>query len=320
MGLKSKVHYLLNGAKNYLHIYNTLESEQFFNDRLYGELIRNVHSIEKGLSLAETRFGFGFKKILEAMDIAETLDRVGLEKYSEALNMFADAVKMYLEFHKYHNYSDDNIVEIQQKYDCILKKHESISGCIGGMSIIKRHIYSPDEKSVINALIENRHSVREFSGESVDSELLIKAIKLAHHCPSACNRQAYRVHVIDKDQFGIFENWFEGMGGFVDQIDKFILITGKHSLYRKEEELQYIVSASVYAGYLTLALEVEGIGCCFVQRPVVYNTIWSAISKRLNIPEDEQVVCSLGIGSLKEEYKAPISHRIQLTDIVTFHN
>ena len=319
MGLKAKLRYILNGANNHLHVYKILESDVFFYDRLYGELIRNVHSIEKGLSLAETRYGFGYKKIVEAFDIANKLSCLNSETYNEAITMFADAVKMYLEFHREKGYSEKKIDEIQSLFDRDLKGRISSDNLQGGMKLIKNHLCSPDEKVAIDALFNNRHSVREFSGESVERESLLRAIKLAHRCPSACNRQGYRVHVIDKKDFKAFEDWFDGIGGFVEQIDKFILITGKQSLYRKEEELQYIVSASVFAGYLTLSLQSENIGCCFVQRPVVFNDNWERVIKQLDIPEDEQVVCSLGIGCLKEEYKVPISHRIDICNIVTFH-
>lgn len=319
MGLKSKVRYVLNGAYNSLHTFNILESKDYKNERLYGELLRNVHSIEKGLSLAETRYGFGYKKILEACSIAEELTKLESATYNEAITMFADSVKMYLDFHHEHEYFDTNIEEIQKKYDCFLKSHSSTSGNLGGMNFIKNHSFSSEEKELIDSLFIYRHSVREFTGEKVDNIRLINAIKLAHHCPSACNRQGYRVHIIDKEHFSIFENWFDGIGGFVDQIDKFILITGKQSLYRKEEEFQFIVSASVFAGYLTLALQKENIGCCFVQRPVVFNKNWENVLTQLSIPKDEQVVCSLGIGCLKDEYKAPVSHRIDISNIVTFH-
>ncbi len=320
MGLKSKLRYVLNGAYNYLHIYNILESKKFLNERLYGELIRNVHSIEKGLSLAETRYGFGYKKITEAFNIAQLLAKEDSELYNEAIDMFADAVKMYLSFHKDHNYSDENVIEIESRFNEFLKCRISSQYCNGGVKFVKKRSYSSNEKDVINSLFIDRHSVREFTGENVDHDRLINAIQLAHLCPSACNRQGYRIHVIDKKGFSVFENWFDGIGGFTDQINLFIIITGKQSLYRREEELQYIVSASIYAGYLTLALQAEGIGCCFIQRPVVFNNSWKKISKQLDISDDEQVVCSLGLGCLKEEYKVPVSHRINLKNIVTFHD
>ena len=211
MGFKAKVRYFMNGANNHSHIYKILESKEYINERYYGELIRNVHSIEKGLSLSETRLGFGYKKIFEAFDIAKKLSQIDSEKYNEAITMFADAVKMYLDFHKENEYSDENILEIQRLFDRNLKERISSDFNFGGMKLIKNHICSPDEKAIIDALFLNRHSVREFTGESIEPERLLKAIELAHHCPSACNRQGYRVHVIDKKDFSVFENWFDGM-------------------------------------------------------------------------------------------------------------
>ena len=148
---------------------------------------------------------------------------------------------------------------------------------------------------------------------------LFKAIKLAHHCPSACNRQGYRVHIVSKSNFTVINNWFDGVGGFADELDKVILITGNLSTYRFGETMQYVVSSSVFAAYLTLALESLGIGCCFIQRTLVITDEWKRVRSELHIPEDEQIVCALGIGNLMEEYKVPVSHRLSIDTIVTVH-
>ena len=68
--------------------------------------------------------------------------------------------------------------------------------------------------------------------------------------------------------------------------------------------------------YLTLSLEANNIGCCFVQRPVVPDMNWSKIAKSIGACEDEQLICCLGIGNLKEEYTVPVSHRLNYNMIV----
>ena len=318
MNIRTKLYYLRHAIRNYSHIYEILTDKEFDNDRAIGELLRNIHSIEKGLSLKTIRPGFGSAKIFEAFNLFEKV----VDSQKEIATMFLDALEMYLNYHDNIKYSDDKIVTIKEKYHYYSKKYQNIltrNNNYGGSSTIFKKEYNELELNIIKNLFLDRHSVREFSDETVDMERLAKAIELAHHCPSACNRQGYRVHIIEKKYFSSLNEWYEGMGGFVDQIDKFILITAKLSVYRKEEEMQYIVSSSVFAAYLTLTLQAYGIGCCFVQRPVVYDKVWETISKKFKIPKDEQIVCSLGIGCLKDVYKVPISHRIDTNSIVTVY-
>lgn len=58
----TKLRFLLNSLKNASRIYNILNDRKFKNNRLLGEILRNTHSIEKGLSLENVRLGFGVKK------------------------------------------------------------------------------------------------------------------------------------------------------------------------------------------------------------------------------------------------------------------
>lgn len=319
MLLKLKV--MCNSALKSGFMFDVLKDKKYEDQRLFGELLRNVHSIEKGLSLHKIRSGFGYEKITEAFGYALKLLEYNDTRYNEAIHMFINALTMYLEYHKEIGYKDDKIKTITNYYNTLIDKtsFDTAFEPYGGYQTIVKTHYSDDDYKVIESLFYNRHSVREFSREPVDNKKLYSAIELAHHCPSACNRQGYRVHIVSKEKFNVFNKWFEGVGGFAEELDKILLITGELSMYRYGETMQYIVSSSVYAAYLTLTLQAQGIGCCFIQRPVLITDEWRRVRNELNIPGDEQIVCALGIGNLLEEYKTPISHRISLDTIVTEH-
>ena len=167
-------------------------------------------------------------------------------------------------------------------------------------------------------LVMQRHSVRDFSNEPVPMDLLRKACDLALHAPSACNRQGTRIYVLTGDNKKLLENWLSGIGGFAEEVDKYIILTAKISVYRFEEacQFQYVVSPSILAGYLSLALQSLGIGACLIQRPLVRTKLWEELSKKLNIPDDEQIVLMIGVGMLKEQYNVPVSNRMSYETIV----
>ena len=317
MSLKDKLRQVYIVMNKYNHIYNIQTNSEFLNERYSSELIRNVHSIEKGLSLREVRPFFGVPKIKEAYRYARSL--IEHKVHSEEVCMFIGALRAYLEYHERNGLNNENVEQVRKIYLDLLGREVTKKDVAGGYYTLKNSGYSKEKDLIITDVIKNRHSVREFDTSPIDDKLLLEAIDLARYCPSACNRQGFRVHIVSKEKMSVFDGWFDGIGGFANEIQKMVLVTGKISAYRVNEEFQYIVSASVFAGYLTMTLEAKNIGCCFVQRPVLHSRQWDKVSSELNIDKDEQVICALGIGNLLEEYKVPISHRINLEQIVSYH-
>lgn len=313
----TKLRFLLNSLKNASRIYNILNDREFKNNRLLGEILRNTHSIEKGLSLENVRLGFGVKKINEAYNFIKIYKRNGGEMSAEPLIMFVDALQAYLDFHKKNVYYNDDIKSVDNIYKELLRIVSDMDGTYGGVLTIKKSSFNDAELSAIERLFNNRHSIREFDHTSVNDNLLHKAIELAMRCPSACNRQCQRLYIVDKSNFSILNNWFDGTGGFANDLDKIIFITANMSMYRMSENHQWIVTGSIFASYLTLALEAYGIGCCFIQRPVLPNNKWDIIRDRIGASGDEMLICCLGIGNIKKEYKVPVSHRLKYDTIVT---
>ncbi|MBR5745145.1 MAG: nitroreductase family protein [Muribaculaceae bacterium] len=315
MKLIKKLRFMLSSAKKAGIIYNQFTDDDFETNRLLGEIIRNTHSIEKGLSLENVRLGFGYAKIKDAASIIKAFGRLNGTIDVEQVRMFADALGDYIEFHRRKNYNSEHFEEI-------VKIHEEISsgisgaGGYGGTMKVARPAYSSAEIEAVSRVINDRHSVREFEKTPVSETDIRAAISLAMRCPSACNRQCYRVTIIEKSELDLLDGWLEGVGGFADELDKMLLITGRISDYRLGEAFQYVVTPSVFAAYLTITLQLYGIGCCFIQRNVMPNEKYSEVAKRLNIPADEQAVCILGIGNLKEEFVVPVSHRLPYDAIV----
>ena len=285
-----------------------LKDDKYLSNRLEAEIMRNVHSIEKGLSLVHPRKLFGLEKINTMLDQVDRYVKLSCINMN-IMHMVVDALKAYLQFH-----SDEEYLELNYIKDKVSKYIEqfavSETPVRGGVQYISFQC-GDDDYLNLKKIAEQRHSIRDFSEEHVPIEQLRKAIIVAQRAPSACNRQGVRAYVITGKHKDCLKGWLEGTGGFSDAVDKYILITGKLSSYRRDEPFQYIVSASIFAGYLTLALQSQGIGSCIIQRSVLYNKKWTEVAKSLCIPGDEQAVLMIGIGMPKKEYAVPISWRLQ---------
>lgn len=274
-----------------------------------GEIIRNVHSIEKGISLKNPRLFFGISKIIKMLDLI--MEYVKKQEYSmDIVNMALDAVDAYKEYHK-DVLDDPKLKIIISKHNTLRNLYPKKDYLSAGILRIKRQVDEKQFDSLQN-LVMQRHSVRDFSKESVPIDSLHKACDLALHAPSACNRQGTRIYILTGAHKKGLENWLSGIGGFAEEVDKYIIVTAKVSVYRFEEacQFQYVVSSSILVGYLSLTLQSLGIGACLIQRPLVRTREWKALSKKLSIPVDEQIVLMLGVGMLKEQYNVPVSNRM----------
>lgn len=295
---------------------SAVKENQYRATLLEAHIIRLCHSIEKGLSIEAPRLGFGVAKINELFKMAG--EYRGLNTGCDfCLNILRDALKEYFVFHDEKGFDSEDYRATKTLYKEFFGDVSNSDEKYGGtQSLCLNDLdYNINE---IEKLFYTRHSVREFSGEDVDIELVKKAVHLAQTAPSACNRQAVRVYAIKPDKYIKDMNTnLEGIGGFAEDVSYFLLITGKVSAYSDQEVNQFAVSASIFAGYLSLALHAYKIGACIVQRGIRYTKQWEEFAKANGIPGDEQIVCMIGIGCLKDTTTVPISKRFDTDKIFT---
>lgn len=300
--------------KDFLFFKNARENKEFQVNVLCANIFRLVHSIEKGLSIENPRLGFGLPKMSQILDWIEQLK--SLNRANDLCVMAAnDAFVEYFKFHDERGF-DSN------EYSYVKQRSKEILGLIsnseksGGVKQVKKQDLDFDINQ-IECFFKARHSVRQFSKEKVDINVLKKAVALAQTAPSACNRQAVRVYVIDPQKYvSDTQSNLEGIGGFTDDVSYFLLITGKLSAYDEFEYKQFVVSASFFAAYLSLALHAYKLGSCVIQRSVRATNQWKRFCQLNAIPQDEQIVVMLGVGNLKDEMTVPVSKRYDVDSIM----
>ena len=281
---------------------------------LEASIIKQLHGVEKGLCLEKPRLGFGVSKIHALFDCTQRYLPMADGNYF-CLYMVRDVIQAYLDFHKEKAFTNEDIVKIEERLSSLKAQLPADDGVYGGVLTLKKEQVTFSVEQVEN-LFCTRHSIREFSGEAIDQADIKKAIALAQRCPSACNRQCTRVYYVDKQKFMKEMNTdLQGIGGFADDASGFLLVTGRKSAYGLGERNQYIVSAAIFAGYLSLALHTYDIAACTVQRSVSPNSSWEQFKKQNNIADDEQIVVMFAVGKYKEETKVPVSMRFPVDTV-----
>ncbi len=294
------------------HNIDIQKNTKYSKNRLEAEIVRNVHSIEKGLSIENPRLGFGIAKMKEMFSLVDSYVKLTDEK--EILFFVVDAVEAYVKYHNEKSFTNEDILFVKDRCQKLRDKLGDNENTSGGTLEFKKAEASFDIDN-IRLLFNTRHSVREFSGEEVPEETIIEAIKLAQRSPSACNRQAVRIYSISGKAYLDSMGNLEGIGGFAQDVDKFLLITGVQSAYRPGEKNQFAVSASMFAGYLTLSLHALGVAACVVQRNLYPDKLYNDFRKKYGIPGDEQLVVMLGIGMPKEKTTVPVSKRFSIEKV-----
>ena len=269
------------------------------------ELLQLSHRLEKGLLIKNPKPMWGWEK---AERITALLKRNRDTFSSTTANAVLSA---YLDAKSKSEYQED-----LEKYNDFLRQtgYQPVAyENVGGTLTVESPNFSESEQAAIHRLFETRHSCREFADRHVSDKDIEEAVRMALRCPSACNRQPFRVYAIDPaklaKQLERERLQYEG--------DRTIIITGDVRAFTNSELLDWIVSPSIFAGYLTLAFHSLGIGSCVVRKDLVKNSAYNeAIRRVTGMNESEQIVLEMFIGYYKNEFIAPVSNRMKVEDIV----
>ena len=310
MSFKRKSAMFYHAIRTTVKTFNMLNKGQ---DYCYN-ILQTAHRLEKGMTIRNPKALWGFEK---AEALAALLYK---EKNKENKDAFAvktgEAVLAAYIAYKENSDSEEEIKRVSLlkenigKYNLDLNLDAKAGGVL---SVEKSDMIFEDGK--IEDLFNKRHSIRDFSDTPVSEEEIKKAIDLASGAPSACNRQPTKVYVINSDQrkaAGANDDYYA---------DKYLILSGCISAFSITEFNDWIVNASIFAGYLILAFQSLGLGACVCRKSLVAPSKYNNnIRKLCNIPDNEQIVLEIAIGNYKDGNTVPVSNRKKSEDIIVFAN
>lgn len=304
MGIKSQIKMLSAGFSHILHGANTIKNGQTTNYAI----LQTSHRLEKGMCIRNPRSGWGYDK---AENLAELIHTEENKRASdiEAVNIGKAVLAAYVEHKEVQNDFPERLAALKGK----IKSYslEPVKDSVYGGTL---HIHRKDlelDDVAVEKLFYTRHSVRDFEDSEVDQSKIIKAVEYALRAPSACNRQATHVYIMTESER------MEAGGGNEYHANKYLILTGVMDAYVPSELEDWIVSASIFAGYLSLALHAQGVGACVIRKSLVHEgDFGKGIRKVCSIPDNEEIVLELAIGNYKDEFEVPVSYRRSAKDII----
>jgi nitroreductase len=287
-------------------------------DKLKARIIMNAHSIEKGLSLKNIKLGYGKEKIILLMKDLKHYYKLFND---ENLVVFCTTIiESYLAHNKKHGVEDIEIHDAYIEMNNVLTKNKADSGhLIGGFFKTSREKIHQNGKIDYYNFVRNRHSIRNFTGNAVNIEVLNKAFEIAEYTPSACNRQPWGNHVfLDKHKIEQILNFQTGARQFKDDITCVILITARYSSFFGSEHHQPYVNGGLYAMNLIFALHSLGLGTTPLNMGFSPKKL-KGLKAICDITDDEAPIVLIGVGEIAEELSIATSSRFKFNEYTKYY-
>ncbi|MBM6657425.1 nitroreductase family protein [Bacteroides gallinaceum] len=291
-----------------IHTDNDIEKMQY-------TLLRENHTIEKGLSLKNPRKGFGQQKVLKLLKRLNKYFDVYGKTDKEFLIYPLGTIKHYIHYTKS---TGVEIPIIEREYKILMEK----SGFVdvkeqGGIIQVSKDEILKKCNSSFESLLNSRHSIRYFSKETVTKDIIEKALNLAQRTPSACNRQGWHTHVFQGEESVRLIKWQGGSHGFEDEIRTSILVTANLKAFLYYEIHQAYIDGGLYAMNLINALHSLGLGTIPLSCGFTHDKLKGLAD--FDIPKNEVPIVIIGVGNLLENFNVAISKRKNINLTNKFH-
>lgn len=276
-------------------------------------LTKQYHIIEKGLSLPDPRLGFGEAKIKVLIyHLRKYIDQFGESTLTDNIK---SCLTEYVNFNKIGNYKINPLLN-KEIIEVLRYNRQSKSG---GTKIIQKTDISNSFHQGFANFVKTRYSIRNFSQEELDPELIKNAIEIAKNTPSVCNRQSWHVHLFkDKETITELLKLQGGNNGFGDTINKLLIVTTNTEDFTRLESNQVYVDGGLFSMNLILSLHSLSLGACCLNTCFPY-VLEKKVKEIGNIKTQEKLIMMIATGHLKPEIKVAISEKKSVNQLITIH-
>ena len=291
-----------------------VDGDQHVKSTLQALITMDYHRIEKGLALSNPRPGFGADVLIRLFrDI-----RLHLKKYGHdhLLDIAANCIQKYCDFHNAIEFDVASVVERLRRLKEELTEH---APPLCGTKTASRESVLASIPSDVEQFFYSRSSVRSFTDEAVDKDLIENAVRIAQTSPSVCNRQSWKVYVgCDAKTNEEILKLQNGNRGFRDEVKSVMVVTSDlRKFVSVGERNQAWIDGGMFSMSLVYGLHSQGLGSCCLN--------WSvekeqdiALKRLLNIPDNEVIIMLIAAGHLRDSYEVACSPRNDLAEVAQF--
>jgi nitroreductase len=295
--------YDLSRYINYSSLINKYDSEC----KIKGRLTKAYHVVEKGLTMPETRVGFGIANIDELIKLCNLYIS---KKYDLNALELVHSVKMLNEYIDYHHDKKFKIdVSIQSKIK-LLSLQTGIDQTAHQKSISRLDFFNKSN-APFDEFCSSRHSIRNFISKDIPLQLLHHCVELSQHTPSACNRQPNRIYIVKNKSLIIqILSLQSGNRGFGNLTNSLLILTADISVFHDAyERNELYLNSGMYSMSVINALHFYQIGSCALNWSVSVAK-HKQLRKLVNIPSNETITLLIACGYVPDEFKVSQSPKL----------
>lgn len=285
----------------------------------YFFLVRNVHRIEKGLTMKPLKDVFAKSYIAETVNTFSKVWKNPDYSHFDQMKWFKDVLEEYFNSVQ----KDKFIMNCEKRFKDALLNSEMNNDSIASFSGPYLRNFEKHSKISYDQfydLTRQRRSVRWFLDKEVPRDYIDKAILAANQSPSACNRQPFQYKIFDNNE--LVKDGIQlpmGTVGYGHNIPVFIVVVGNLDAYDSERDRHLIyIDASLANMSLMLALETLGLSSCSINWPDI-ETRERKMDKFLKLRKYQRPVMCLGIGYPDPEGKVAFSEKRNLDQLRTYN-
>jgi nitroreductase len=283
------------------------------------ELRRNIHRLEKGMSMRPRRPVFAKDYIgetvdfyLRALDLGEVTTDSGID--AAELTWAHNVLAHYFEI---VDVGDPLVARELTRFKQATFNPESGQARPFAR---KDSTFSEVTYDQLLSLAQQRRSVRWFLDKPVPRELIDKALMVGRQAPTACNRLPYEYLVFDDpDLVRKVASLPNGTAGYRHQIPVVIVVKGHLDAYFSPRDRHgiYIDAALASMGFM-YALEVQGLASSVINWPD-FEPLEAKMARTLGLKPSERVIMLIAVGYADPEGIIPFSQKKAL-DVLRSYN
>lgn len=283
------------------------------------ELRRNIHRLEKALTMTPRRPVFALDYIDETVEFYE---RAHAQYRAEPNSLDTSEIRWA------HDVLEAYFAAITGEHPVIAASRARFSALspVGndGPPLVpferSESVTSDVDYEQLLSLAQRRRSVRWFQQIPVERDKIDAALMVARQAPTACNRLPYEYLIFDEPELVRTVSGIPfGAAGYGHQIPTIAVLVGKLEAYFSPRDRHAIyIDASLSAMSFMLALETQGISSSVINWPD-FEPLERKMQKTLGLRLTDRVVMLIAIGYADEKGRIPRSPKKELSTIRSYN-
>jgi len=282
-------------------------------EQVVSRIIYNVHALEKGLARrSDARPGFGRKALSELNDALVVYTLKGWDPSAFAYHQGLSVIQRYREFHDQQGVDVPFLAEVIDP-EFLEARPERIAT---GTKVVRRADKEHNASKNFSDLARGRSSVREFSGQAIDTDKVMNALRIAERTPSVCNRQGWNVYWTEDKELARKVLEHQRGFGYSRMPEVLLTMTVSNSTFLSPvERNQAFVDGGLFSMSIMYGLEHEGLAAVPLNAMMYYRD-QLAVRTLLDIDDSEMIIMFMAVGDFAEESVVPVSDRKSASSFV----